>query len=311
MQRAHSLWQVGSGRHVLPIKPLDLLKTARSVFTKQDDQLRLGLFFDPRLEDVFIDHISALFAPATSSTRVFAHVLAGEVALTENNSYDAAVVILQTPDIAHALVRQAKDSGLPVLIIAASGFRKAWSDAYDVSILDAVVAREPAKMAHEVAVWFAENLSDKRGALARGFLFMRKELADRLVLSTTQQNAVVAAVPFVPGADITILTLNEVKMVLQLALMSGQKVSLSRALEVAVVIAAALGARFAARVLIKLMPFKPATTWIARAAVSAATTWLLGQAARAWYKHNGDLVETAKSLKGRLPLPAKSKNVAI
>ena len=62
----------------------------------------------------------------------------------------------------------------------------------------------------------------KRLALALSFPFVRKPLSLEAVSATSLQNAGIGLVLFIPGADMTLMTLNQAKMLLQIAAACGE-----------------------------------------------------------------------------------------
>ena len=67
------------------------------------------------------------------------------------------------------------------------------------------------------------------------------------------QNAGIGLVPLLPGADMPVMTLNQAKMVLQIAAAYGQPMGKDRVKEVAPVVASAFACRALARELIGLV----------------------------------------------------------
>src|SRR5207237_372010 len=99
----------------------------------------------------------------------------------------------------------------------------------------------------------------------------------RLVASFSAKNGLVGAAVFIPGADLPVLTLNEVRMVLRLEQAYGLAVDpRERAPEVLASLAAGVGLRAAARELLDLVPV---AGWAVKGAVAYAGTRALGEAA--------------------------------
>lgn len=102
--------------------------------------------------------------------------------------------------------------------------------------------------------WIVSVCRDKRLAYAMAFPFVRRPLARDAVQTTALQNAAVGLVPFLPGADLPIMTLNQAKMVLQIGAAYGQEMTMARLKEVAAVAAAAYLSRGLARRLVAAVP---------------------------------------------------------
>jgi uncharacterized protein (DUF697 family) len=122
--------------------------------------------------------------------------------------------------------------------------------------------------------------------LARQFPFLRDDAATQEINSTSQQNAMVGAMP-IPGADMPIMTANQIKMILRLAAIHDQPMTLDRAKEVLAVVGSGLALRTAARQLAKVIP---GPGWIVGGAMGYGGTLALGKGAVEYFKRaNGTL----------------------
>ena len=109
----------------------------------------------------------------------------------------------------------------------------------------------------------------QRLAFAQAFDFVRKPLSMESVRSTAFQNAGIGLVIFIPGADFPIMTLNQTKMVIQIAAAYGQPLSADRVKELAAVVGGGLACRTVARQVAGLVP---AVGWAVKAGVGYAST---------------------------------------
>ena len=128
-----------------------------------------------------------------------------------------------------------------------------------------------------IARTIAAELGEDAAALAGRLPVLRGAVCERLVESFARKNGIVAAAVFVPGVDMPVLTLNQVRMLLRLDQAYG--VSLEpreRIPEVVAVIGAGLGLRTVARELLDLVPI---AGWAVKGAVAYAGTRALGEAA--------------------------------
>lgn len=116
--------------------------------------------------------------------------------------------------------------------------------------------------------------------LARQFPFMRDEVATHEINSTAQQNAMVGAMPL-PGADMPIMTANQIKMILRLAAIHDQPMTLDRAKEVLAVVGSGLALRTAARQIAK---FIPGPGWILAGGIGYGGTLAMGKGAIEYFK---------------------------
>jgi uncharacterized protein (DUF697 family) len=129
----------------------------------------------------------------------------------------------------------------------------------------------------EIATAIARRLGEDGAPLAARVPVLRPAVADTLVSSFARKNGVVGAAVFVPGADLPILALNEVRLVLRLHQAYGLEVDPRERLpEIAATMGASFGLRAVARELLDLVPF---AGWALKGAVAYAGTRALGEAA--------------------------------
>jgi uncharacterized protein (DUF697 family) len=147
---------------------------------------------------------------------------------------------------------------------------------------------------------------DRATALARSLAWLRHATVARVIRRTALENAAVGALVVVPGADMPIMTVNQVRMVLRIAVAYGQEIEAHRAPEVLAVVGAGLGLRAVAHQGLKLLP---AAGWALKGGIGYAGTLALGRAAVAYHesgatgKLGGARVELPRSVQRRLPGP--------
>lgn len=130
-----------------------------------------------------------------------------------------------------------------------------------------------ANLDNRMGRWIVSVCREKRLAYAIAFPFVRRPLANDVVQVTAIQNSAVGLVPFLPGADLPIMTLNQAKMVLQIAAAYGHSMDKERIKE----LAAVLGTAYVSRALVRsLVKFVPVLGWAFRAGVAYGATTALG-----------------------------------
>ncbi|MDR0515246.1 MAG: hypothetical protein LBG81_08845 [Coriobacteriaceae bacterium] len=158
-----------------------------------------------------------------------------------------------------------------------------------------------ASLEKRMGEWVIAACKAKRLAFAQAFPFVVRPLSAEAVISTALQNAGIGFVAFLPGADLPVMTLNQAKMLLQVAAAYGQEMSLARAKELAVVIGGAFVCRSLAR---QLVAFVPALGWVIKAGVGFSGTLAMGFAAIEYFERGG-------SPEGLPPAMAKVRNKAL
>jgi uncharacterized protein (DUF697 family) len=118
-------------------------------------------------------------------------------------------------------------------------------------------------------------------ALGRRYPALRRYAARRVINHTAGQNAAVGLLVFLPGADMPAMTLNQIKMVLNLASLHDQKIGPDRALELVGVLGLALGFRALAR---RVVTRVPGFGWLYRGLIGYAATSALGAAAEKYFE---------------------------
>jgi uncharacterized protein (DUF697 family) len=132
-----------------------------------------------------------------------------------------------------------------------------------------------------VARAIASVLGDRGAALAARLPVLRDAVVDELIRSSARKNAVIAAAIFVPGVDMPVLTLNQIRLVLRIALAYGREIDQARLPELLGVVGAGFGLRTVARELLDFVPF---AGWAAKGAVAYAGTKAIGESARRYFE---------------------------
>lgn len=141
--------------------------------------------------------------------------------------------------------------------------------------------------------WIIAVCKKKDLAFAYSFPFVRRPLAMESISMTAAQNAAVGFVPILPGADMPVMTLNQMKMTLQIATAYGQPVDKERIKEMAAVVGGAFFCRHIVRSITKAVP---AIGWVASGAMGFAATEAMGRALLEYFEAGGDIVGVANVL---------------
>ncbi len=156
-------------------------------------------------------------------------------------------------------------------------------DAVEPYVLD---ERAAAALDRRMGEWIIAACHDKRLAFALAFPFVRRPLSVDAVNATAVQNAGIGLVVFIPGADMPIMTLNQAKMLLQIAAAYGEPMGMERVKELAAVVGGAFALRSAARQVVALVP---ALGWAVKAAIGYTGTQAMGRAAIEYFEEGGSI----------------------
>lgn len=283
----------------LPINPIELLKSSQHLATQRFAPLHIEVLIDPFAVDAVIEEVLGLFSPCAQNGRVSVVVIDETYHAAVDPSIDALVLIEGHVGGGLASVIDALAQEVPVVLVSGSGRASELAELYSLSILDIVPSDRPLRDGR-LAGWFAERLSDKRLACAECFPWMRSAIAHEYVLATSVQNAVVGGLLFIPGADLPVMTLNQAKMVLQIASTYGVALSYERLKELAAVVGGAFALRTVARELVGVVPV---LGWAIKASIGYGGTFAMGRAAIKYFEHDGDevgLADAVAAVKKRL-----------
>lgn len=182
----------------------------------------------------------------------------------------AALIWIGPPDV--AVLRAAERARVPVI-----GITEGESLPYVLDTRIVTLAPGSGFPIDEIARVVAAALGERGAALAARLPVLREQVIDELIRRCARRNAVIAVAVFVPGVDMPVLTLNEARLVLRIALASGRDTEAIPVAELASVVGAGLGLRAIARELLDLVP---AAGWAAKGAVAYGGTRAIGEAAR-------------------------------
>lgn len=128
----------------------------------------------------------------------------------------------------------------------------------------------------EIAQALAQTLGEEATSLARHLPALRDAVCKHLIESFARKNGVVGAAVFVPGADLPVLTVNQLRLVLRICAAHGLDIDSQRLPEILATIGAGLGFRTVARELLGAVPI---AGWLLKGIIAYAGTRALGEAA--------------------------------
>lgn len=127
----------------------------------------------------------------------------------------------------------------------------------------------------------SESLGVERVALAYQAPSFASLAVEAAAKATAKQNALIATVLFIPGADMPVLTANQIKMILEIGAAYGVVLDWERAKEILAVIAVGYGFREIAR---QLLDFMPGPGWLIKGAVAYSGTLAIAKAADLYFQ---------------------------
>ncbi len=168
-------------------------------------------------------------------------------------------------------LRAARDAGVPIIVLARDRSYVPHVLAQDIIVVPPATGFPIAELASALVRRAAGAVP-----LAARLPALRPAVCEQLVRTASRQNGLVGVAVFLPGVDLPVLTLNQLRLVLRIAAAHGQEVGPARLPEALGIIGAALGFRSVARSLAGLVP---GVGWAVKGGVAYSGTRALGEAA--------------------------------
>jgi uncharacterized protein (DUF697 family) len=244
-----------------------------------------------RHEDVLAVGGATEFAPVLRQQLLRGRAEPAAVRLGDPEDADVYVHVLagapHTEDV--ALLRRARHARVPAIAVAV-GFTGDTAIPY-VLATDVIPVRAGEAFPLEaIARAIATRLGEHGAPLAARVPLLREAVSEQLVSSFARRNGIVGAAVWIPGADLPVLALNQLRLVLRLAEAHGAVRDVGDRLpELAATLFAGFGLRALARELLDLIPPTEAegvrgsqrvAGWALNAAIAYGGTRALGEAAR-------------------------------
>lgn len=182
-------------------------------------------------------------------------------------------------DADRALLKAANRARVPIVAVQ-TGAEELWDVPYVLAT--AVVFCPPGSgfPIERIAEALAARLGERATSLAARLPVLREPVCRELIRDFSRKNGIVGAAVFVPGADLPVLTLNQVRLVLRLGAAHGVEIDQSRLPEVLAVVGSGFGFRLLAR---EALGFVPVAGWALKGAIAYAGTRALGEAALRYF----------------------------
>ena len=132
-----------------------------------------------------------------------------------------------------------------------------------------------------IASAVVRRLGENAAPLAARVPALRRPAARELVNRFSRKSGIVGAAVFVPGADLPLITMHQIRLALRVGQIYGHDVDRRRALELMGVLGAGFGLRTLAR---EALDFIPGPGWVLKGAVAYAGTRALGHAAIRYFE---------------------------
>lgn len=291
----------------MPLDIKEVLQAAADTDAARNMPISISVFLDPQSSRELQDCVIRSFTTKAPAALVaVSDYPDGMFAL--NGRDDLAVLVAGTGEETGKLADTIRKNGVPVMVVTVmpetikalaqeSGYPLLEEDV--ISPLPAVdggslpsdheLNCEPypltidrvSNLSNRMGEWVVATFREKRLAFALAFPFVRRPLSADFTNATAIQNAGIGLVMIIPGADLPVMTLNQAKMVLQIAAAYDQELGSERALELLSVVGGGFACRSIARQLVSVLP---GFGWAVKAGVGFSGTIVMGYATIAYFE---------------------------
>jgi uncharacterized protein (DUF697 family) len=290
---------------VLPLNPSALLEAIGLTERQAAFPREVAVFVDTSLDPAFLAHAKGEFRMRSDNVLLTIYPYFDE-ALAVAEGTTVAIVLAEDSPATGRLLTNALRMGVPAAVLALDPVRLqqiARENYNEIDPLSIVLADERADASERferlfaaLGEWVVRKLPEDQLALARAFDFVREPFVESAIQATSLQNGAIAAVVFIPGADMPLLTLNQAKLFMQIAAAYGKSVDVQRLGELIVLALSGFGFRALAR---RLVGVVPVLGWAIRGGVGYTGTLAIGKAAKEYFEKGGDLQDIMRKITSR------------
>ena len=290
----------GIGKFI-PVNPMEVLSAIGFAEEKSSAEFKLSLLVDRTLDSDLLVFAREKFRPQADNLILSVFPYYDEHCKLPPGS-ELVIILANESPITGRLLIQALKERIPAVVLTLDPLqlqRIARDNYNEIDLLSIVTVSGKGNRQHqfeqlfeELGLWVSRELRDALLPLARALPFVRDPFVKNAIQATSLQNAAIGAVFFLPGSDMPLLTLNQVKLFLQIAAVYGAELSKQRLKELIFILGGGLGFRTLARRLIHLVP---AVGWAVRGSVAYSGTFAIGLATQKYFEYGGDLKSILKS----------------
>jgi uncharacterized protein (DUF697 family) len=281
----------------LPVDVRALYDAGKKLTEDRDRPVRIAVLVEIDAPDELVEAARAAFHPKSATGIVDVSVIEPDTMPRVDSSVDAAIVLVGSGSHVAATLKDLRGRSIPTAAVALRSGREQLSRLLGHPENDTLVGEDATDLIRgQVADWLMTRLEKLRMPLGHNFEFMRRAAAKEIVQKTAWQNAAIGAIMFIPGADMPILTLNQGKMLLQIAAAFGQPLDRERIKELGAVVAGGFLFRTFARELVGLVP---GLGWAVKGGIAYSGTVAMGAAAIKYFEQGADLKGVVTSLTER------------
>lgn len=273
----------------LPLDVRDLMKSGSRFMEERSQPVRITVFVEVDAPDELIDAVRTQLRPATvmASLQIEIAELGSTPAIAPGA--DAVIGLAGAGNVGlREALAGARRFRVPTVVVAVgdSSRESELAASLQQPTADVVVKGDAADAVERMGLWLSDNVSSKKLAMAHNFAFMRRAVSEDAIRTTAMQNALIGVVTPIPGADMPLMTANQIKMLLQVAAAYGQPLNVERVKELAAVVAGGYLLRAVAR---QTLTVVPVLGWAIKGGIGYTGTVAMGRAAIRYFEEGADL----------------------
>lgn len=285
----------------IPVENIkELLTAALDIEHARETVVSVNILIDESVDPEFQVFVRSGFNSTSANSRVLVSYFPTQTPDTTVET-DVAVIVAGTNPEVGALVTGFTEHDVPCMVVCEDAQAVvALANEQNTPIPDSALVSfadpDRSEVAHDklsdlIGTWIVDNTpEEKKLAFSIAYPFVRRPLAYDAINKTSIQNAGFGVLIFIPGADMPVMTINQAKMVLQIAAAYGEPLDADRIKELAAMLAGAFFFRGISRSLVGLVP---ALGWAVKGGMGYLGTQAIGHAALEYFQNGGNAAGVA------------------
>ena len=297
---------------LLPINPMEIVQAVGFAEERSTAEFRLSILVDTTLDADLLAYAKESLRPHADNLLISVIPFYDEHCKFAVGS-ELVIVLANEAPVTGRLLIQALKERIPAVVVTLDPVKlqQVARDNYnEIDLLSIVTVANTGEkqerfqeLFEELGSWITREMADNLLPLARAFPFVREPFVKDAILATALQNAVIGAVFFLPGSDMPLITLNQIKLFLQIAAVYDAQLGKQRVKELIVLLSGGFGFRAIAR---RLQHSIPLIRWAIRGTVAYSGTLAVGIAAQLYFEKGGNFENILNISKNALAIRKKT-----
>jgi uncharacterized protein (DUF697 family) len=281
----------------LPVDVRALYDAGKRLKEDRERTVRIAVLVEIDAPEPLVESARVELHPKSANGIVDVSVIEPGQVLRVKSQTDAVVVLVGSGANIGPTLADLRARAIPTAVVAIREDRATFARLIGHPENDVLVGLDPVELVRgTLADWAMTRLEKLGTALGHNFEFVRRAVAREAVKKCAWQNAAIGVVVFIPGADMPLMTMNQGRMLLQIAAAYGQPLDTERVKELAAVVAGGFLFRTFARELVGLVP---GFGWAIKGGIAYSGTMAMGAAAISYFEEGADLGGVVKALTER------------